>query len=308
MDINDGEDEVSVSSPILNSIDSQEKEVLAPEDVAWADSCLIEDTDTLESTWNPLKNALLEIISSSTESFNTDGGADIEILPSTKESKNTGFERIGNDFSRVSKAAERSTDSVQDDNMDYTQPSSSFEENLMPVSEGTMQASNLHIDMEHSSVSSSTYNALPISVATANTDDIPDNERTETLSSLAFQGNPFLPTYNEDLRVNETMDSALNLDLLAHDMEQSSDDIFKIWDLNIPTEEDEFDKQLNKALATNSLRMTPSSLGDSEQWKVSGQGSAGYLVSSDNSEQLNVLEQGPLDYVIEGFADMSLNS
>lgn len=307
MDVNNGDDEVSVYSLIINSIDSQQKQVLSPEDLAWADSCLIEDADILESTWNPLKNALLDIISSTPESFNIDGGADIEILPSIEENKTAGFLGSGNDSSSVCEDWEIISDSIQDETMAYTQPSSSYEENLMPVSEGNMQASN-HSDMEHTSLSSSTYNALPISLATANSDDIPDNEKTETLPCPpVFEGNPFLPTYSEDLKDNETTDSVLNLDLLAHDMKQSSDDIFKIWDLNIPTEE-EFVKQLNKALSTNSLQTAQPSFDDSEQWRVLDQGLPDNLVSSENSEQLNVLEDGPLDNLIEGFADLSLNS
>ncbi|XP_028807499.1 uncharacterized protein LOC114762208 [Neltuma alba] len=301
MDVTDGEDEASVSSPILNSVDSQQKE-----DLAWADSCLIEDSDILESTWDPLKNALLEIISSTPESFNTDGGTDIEILPSNEDNNNAGFQGTRDDWSSVSNAFERIADNIQDDNMAYTQPSCSFEENIGPVSEGNMQASN-HTNAERSSGSSSTYNATPVGLATANSDDIPENEKTENLPPPVFQGNPFLPTYSEDREDNETMDSGLNLDSLAHDTEQSSDDIFKIWDLNIPTE-DEFVKQLNKALATNPLQMKPSPFDHLGQWKVMERGSPDNLVSSKNSEQLNVLEEGPLDDLIEGFANLSLNS
>ncbi|KAK4255788.1 hypothetical protein QN277_008741 [Acacia crassicarpa] len=307
MDVSNGDDEVSVYSLLINSMDSQQKQVLSPEDLAWVDSCLIEDADILESTWNPLKNVLLDIISSTPESFNIDGGADIEILPSIEENNTAEFLGTGNDSSSVCKAWDIISDSIQDETMDYSQPSSSSEENPMPVSEGNMQASN-HSDMEHTSVSSSTYNALPISLATANSDDIPNNEKAETLPSPpVFEGNPFLPTYSEDLKENETTDSGLNLDLLAHDMKLSPDDIFKIWDLNIPTE-DEFVKQMNKALSTNSLQTTEPSFDDLEQLQVLDQGLPDNRVSSKNSEQLNVLEDGPLDNLIEGFADLSLNS
>lgn len=294
MDEEDGETEVSVSSLILNSIDSQQKEVISPEDLAWVDSCLIEDTDVLESSWNPLKNALLEIISSTPESFKTDGGAD---LPSSEENKNVRFRGTGNDFSPVSVASERSTDGMPDGKMTYTLPSSTFQENHLPVSDGNMQESNHNdlelnldsstYDMDQSYESSSTYNVLPASIAAAGTVDISNNEKTETLPSLTFQGNPFLPTYGEHLKENEIIDSGLNLDSSAYDMEQSSDDIFKIWDLNIPFEEGELVKQLNKALAANSFQTMPPPFEDSEELKVS--------------------EEGSLDNLIAGIADLSLN-
>ena len=73
MDVEDAENEVSVSSAILNSIASRQNEVLSPEDLAWVESCLVKDSDISDTDWIPLKNALLDIISSQPQSFSTEG-------------------------------------------------------------------------------------------------------------------------------------------------------------------------------------------------------------------------------------------
>lgn len=238
MDVKDAESEVSVSSVYLNSADSQQNEVLSPEDLAWVDSCLIKDFDIPESTWTPLKNALLEIISSQSQSFSSDR-EDTEILPS-------------------------------DINLELNQESSTY-------------------DVEHSSEPSSSSNVNPLNLAAeSSADENPDSEETGTLPSLTFHGNPFRPTYNEDLEQNETTDVGLNLDSFAYEVEHTSENIFKIWDLDIPSEEGELVKQLDKALSENPFQTVPSSF--------------------DDTGKLKDLKEGSLDDLIGGIADLSLNN
>ncbi|OIW08258.1 hypothetical protein TanjilG_15219 [Lupinus angustifolius] len=229
MDVEDGENEVSVSSFLLNSIYSRQAEVLSPEDLAWADSCLIEDSSFSETDWVPLKDALLEVISSQPQPFSTDR-EDIEILQEKIESVNLGLN----------------------------------------------QESSTH----DSSEASSTYNFNPISVAVQMSDD----ENPEP--SLTFMGNPFLPTYNEDLKENDTIDVGLDLDSSTYELEHASESIFKIWDLNIPTEEDDLVKQLDKVLSENSFESVSSSFDDSGKWKE--------------------LKEVSVDDLIAGIADLSL--
>ncbi|KAJ1381522.1 hypothetical protein SESBI_45072 [Sesbania bispinosa] len=216
MDVEDSENAVSVSSVILNSTNSHQNEVLSPEDLAWVDSCLIKDSDISETDWIPLRDALLEIISSQSQSFGTNGGEDIEILPSNEE------------------------------------------KNIESISLELNDQESSTSDTEHLSKPSPTYDVNPISMAeAASTDEIPDNEKTGTLSSLTFQGNPFLPTYNEDLKQNETFDLGLDLDYSTYEMQHSSENIFKVWDLDIPSEECELVEQLDKALLENSFQTVP---------------------------------------------------
>ncbi|KAL1325587.1 hypothetical protein AAHE18_13G171200 [Arachis hypogaea] len=173
MDVEDTQSEVSISSGIFNSAYSQQNEVVSPEDLAWIDSCLTEDLNVPESSWIHVENALLEIISSQPQSFNTESSAN---------------------------------------------------ENL-------------------------------------------DSEERVTLQSLSLYGNPFRPTYNEDSKENETFDFRINLDSSAYDVEDMSENIFKIWDLDVQSEEGELVKQLEKALSESPLQVVPSSSENSGKWK-----------------------------------------
>ncbi|XP_061339590.1 uncharacterized protein LOC133286214 [Gastrolobium bilobum] len=241
MDVEEAENEVSVSSVILNFTDSRQNEVFSPEDLAWVDSCLVKDSDISDSDWIPLKNALLEIVSSQSQTFSTDGGEDIEILPYNEEQK------------------------IESTSLELNQESSTY-------------------DVEHSSQPSSTYNVDLLSIGIEASTDESDNEKTGTLPSSTFLGNPFLPTYNEELKENKTIDLGFNLDSSTYEMEHASENIFKIWDLDIPSEEGELVKQLDKALTENSFQ---SSFDDSGKWKS--------------------LKEGSLDALIAGIADLSLN-
>ncbi|KAE9616986.1 hypothetical protein Lalb_Chr03g0030591 [Lupinus albus] len=233
MDVEDAENEISVSSFLLNSIYSRQPEVLSPEDLAWVDSCLIEDSNFSETAWIPLKDALLEVISSQPQPFSTDR-EDIEILQEKIESVNLGLN----------------------------------------------QEPSTH-DVVNSSEASSTYNDNPLSIAVQMSDDeIPE-------PSFTFMGNPFLPTYNEDLKENDTIDVGLDLDSTTYELEQASENIFKTWDLNILTEEDDLVKQLDKVLSENSFGAVSSSFDDSGKW--------------------NDLKEASVDDLIAGIADLSLN-
>lgn len=223
MDVEQSDNAVLASYLTPNSIVSQQNEIFSPEDLAWVDSCLNNDFDISESDWMPMRDALLEIISSESQSSKVDGGDGNQSIPCSEET-NTTFQ---------------------------------------------LNQSSSTSDVEHLQSRSSTYNVSLISMATETSID---TEFTNTLSSSTFQGNPFLPTYNEDLRPNKTFDLGLDLDSATYEMdqenifkvwdmgyatdesEQASESIFKVWDLDIPSEEGELVKELKKALSKNSLR------------------------------------------------------
>jgi hypothetical protein len=77
-------------------------------------------------------------------------------------------------------------------------------------------------------------------------------EFTNTLSSS--KEILFFPTYNANLRSNKTFDIGLDLDSGTYEMDQASENIFKVWDLDIPYEEGELVKELKEVLSENSLR------------------------------------------------------
>ena len=118
-------------------------------------------------------------------------------------------------------------------------------------------------------------------------DGFPIKLKNNSLQSLAFEGNPFLPTYMEGLKEIKGIESKLGLGSSTYEMEPSTEDIFRVWDLDIPAEEDELDIQLNKVLAEGSFESIPSTSNDSSAWKD--------------------LEEEPLDNLIAGMADLSLN-
>ncbi|KAA8536045.1 hypothetical protein F0562_028523 [Nyssa sinensis] len=230
--------ESSVSPRILNSVESKQiGDMFSPEDVAWADSCLIKDPETSDSNWNSPKDALLEILSSQPDSLDSSafgrdgfsGVTGIEILPSSEEaetSQNLG--RSVSDTVLINEEAEKDVD-------DYT-----------------------------------------------------IKEKTYTRRSRMDLVNGFLPNYNEDRKQIENADSGVDLGgFPIFVMEPSTDNIFRVWDLDIPAEEDELIKQLNKVLAESSLQPRPSTFDDSGVWKD--------------------LKEKSLDDLISGIADLSLN-
>ncbi|KAM3743262.1 hypothetical protein ACB098_07G131200 [Castanea mollissima] len=120
-----------------------------------------------------------------------------------------------------------------------------------------------------------------------NGDDLPIKLKNNTLQSLTFERNPFLPTYTEGLKESGRTESMLDLGSSAYDVEPSTEDIFRVWDLNIPAEDGELVKQLNKALTDNSFESIPSTLNDSGAWKD--------------------LEGQSVDSLIAGISDLSLH-
>lgn len=94
------------------------------------------------------------------------------------------------------------------------------------------------------------------------------------------------PTLEEKLE-NSSVEEGVNFPGLV--MEQSTRDIFKVWDLNLPAEEDEFIDQLSKDFAQSSPNTTPPSY-------------------SADSRMLKGLEDAAIDDIISGMSDISLNN
>ena len=117
-------------------------------------------------------------------------------------------------------------------------------------------------------------------------DDLSIKLKNNTLQSLTFERNPFQPTYTEGLKESGRTESMLDLGSSAYDVEPSTEDIFRVWDLDIPAEDGELVKQLNKALTDYSFESIPSTLNDSGAWKD--------------------LEEQSVDNLIAGISDLSL--
>ncbi|GMJ00598.1 hypothetical protein like AT4G38980 [Hibiscus trionum] len=246
MDVEDDTRDGSASSIIIESLEStqQQEEKLSDEDLAWVNSCLVTDTEILESNWTSFKDVLLEIIgdqpetldSSVTRSNENVGGTEISIVPSIEE------EETANYLGRT------------DDNL-----------LIVPING----------DNE------------------TNTGNIPIRKRTGTMqqylkdgSSETFRGDPFRPTYKEEERKDNVVDVGIQSILSAEEMNSSTVDIFRVWDLDILDEEDDLLKELNKVAAET----TPMPL------------------AFDGSAAWKDLEDEPLDNIIAGIAGLSLNT
>ncbi|KAK8658487.1 hypothetical protein V6N13_036693 [Hibiscus sabdariffa] len=200
MDVEDDTRDGSASSIILESLEStQQGENLSDEDLAWVNSCLVSDTEILESHWTSFKDVLLEII------VNGDNEANVGNIPIIKRT-------------------------------------------------GTKQ------------------------------------QYLQEDSSETFRGDPFRPTYKEEERKDDVVDLGIQSILSAEEINSSTVDIFRVWDLDIPDEEDDLIKELNKfaAKATPSFESMPLAFEGSRAWKD--------------------LEDEPLDNIIAGIADLSLNT
>ncbi|KAL3539028.1 hypothetical protein ACH5RR_002394 [Cinchona calisaya] len=200
--------------------------VLSPEDIAWADSCLIKD-ELSENGWN---------------SWNSLQAALFRIQGSEYKSSAVKWE----DFSPLSR--EIGTSQILDARID----------DVFMSDEAADNSSGDQLINENMDISGSRFNLK----------------------------NVFLPTYNEKLRDWGTNDSD-DLEFPSFVTEQSIGEIFKVWNLDVPAEEDEFIKQLNKAISESSLELTPP--------------------VSDDTELLKGLEDGSIDHIISGIADLTLN-
>ncbi|OMO75531.1 hypothetical protein COLO4_26040 [Corchorus olitorius] len=238
MEVEDDTREGSVSSVILESLESIQKgDKLSAADLAWVDSCLVTDTEILESNWTSFKDVLLEIIgdnselvmSSASESDGFVGGTEIEIVPSIEEAETANYSGRTEDDLAV----------IPIDGDDETNTS---------------------------------------------------NDRIKRRIGITFKGDPFLPTYNEDEVWGEATDLGLDMNISAIEAIEtnpSTVDIFRVWDLDIPAEEDDLIKQLNKAITETSTESVPSAFDDSMAWKD--------------------LKDEPLDNLIAAIADLSLD-
>ncbi|XP_057545180.1 uncharacterized protein LOC130824262 [Amaranthus tricolor] len=95
----------------------------------------------------------------------------------------------------------------------------------------------------------------------------------------------FRPNYSEDIKV-EDVDSDLNSSLTTNDKFSLSDEIFKIWDLEITIEQDDFTLQLNKALAG----YAPS-----------------HIQPNTDVTALKDIMHASIDDIVSGIGDLSLN-
>ncbi|CAM8907104.1 unnamed protein product [Rhodiola kirilowii] len=129
-------------------------------------------------------------------------------------------------------------------------------------------------------------------------------EKTDEIGDLVKElqfGNAFLPTYKEGVNESRTVEDEDNLGFVLDEdeTELSVDEIFKVWELELPSEESDFVTQLNKAL--KSVGFKPSNpFGTSyETFPLS--------VDDVAMAKWEDIKDESLDNLIAGIADLSLS-
>ncbi|KAJ0693130.1 hypothetical protein HanPI659440_Chr15g0593671 [Helianthus annuus] len=163
---------------------------LSAEDLAWADSCLIEDPDISETNMDSLKEALLQILDQHSETHST----------SANEHGNN------------------SNDKIDPENSHFV-----LEEEV------TSHAAGKSVDQD---VEQESYDAVSI-----------------------LKKQPFLPNFHDEMmnmQYSDDVDDDAGFLVSEFVTEPLPDeDIFKVWDLDIPVEEDELVKELKEALSSD---------------------------------------------------------
>lgn len=253
----------------------------SPQDIAWADSCLSEDPDILDGGWDSLKDALLEGLNSQHDP----SPYEREYSPEVVNMDIVPDENTGNDI-----------DSVEEKNVkDIAATGEGSDSGLNAPKYASLEALNIQFQSSHYGIDNTPllkqleleeihssegidviHNSSRTPVSIADTSDRAEpsgdasfNKDADGFWSKHKMQDVFLPTYDESLKDLGLSDPEPEVDFVFQEfkLELSTDDIFKTWDFDIPSEENDLIKQLNKALAGNPLQPTPPFSDDSEAWK-----------------------------------------
>ncbi|CAM8904365.1 unnamed protein product [Rhodiola kirilowii] len=129
-------------------------------------------------------------------------------------------------------------------------------------------------------------------------------EKTDEIGDLVKElqfGNAFLPTYKEGVNESRTVEDEDNLGFVLDEdeTELSVDEIFKVWELELPSEESDFVTQLNKALKSVGFKSS-NPFGTSYET---------FPLSADDvaMAKWEDIKDESLDNLIAGIADLSLS-
>lgn len=268
---------------------------ISQEDIAWADSCFSKDLDFSGNGWDSFKDALLE-----TQNYSSIYEKDNPPEEDKMEIFSRGY--TGNTHkAKVKPAVSFAATSDRADSIQDPRKRSVFESlNAQYHSSYERDGSQLVVHpLVNESSSSEDINDLlnldntPVSIASMsegaerNSDVRLNHEKTEEFWSTHRMEDVFLPTYDENLKDLGLSDPEVDFVFQEFQLEQSTDDIFKIWDFDIPPEENDLTKQLNKALAEISSETTP--------------------LVSDDFEAMKGLQDEALNDLISGFGNLMLS-
>ncbi|GMH23597.1 hypothetical protein Nepgr_025440 [Nepenthes gracilis] len=277
--VDDDAKECSVSSPLVD-FSKKGKDTFTPEDVAWVNSCFVDNYEASDSNCNFLTDALLENLNLQpqiTISYASDNGilASDEKIEAAEYSVLTGGDFMEDEVEgtqseawskipenlqpqiTISKASDNET-LPSDEKIKAAEYCVSTGEDLIEDDvEGTrseawskiLEKLSFHHYIGDNPVEIGLFGAG----SEVNNDSalLADNIGCAALTKNHLM-NAFQPNYNDEMPGTETSDLGLDMGLSFYELELSSDQIFKVWDLGISDEEDDFTKQLNKALSESS--------------------------------------------------------
>ncbi|KAL1554345.1 hypothetical protein AAHA92_14912 [Salvia divinorum] len=262
--------------------------MFSPEDVAWADSCLSKDPGMLDSGWNSLRDALFTAFNaqhdpSEYKSEDSPERANMDVV--FDEDSGTVIDNPGGKTVNGIAAVSEGTSSGL---------SSEFQSPLYDLDEIPFPRLSKQMEI-HSTQGRNDHHKLettPLSIADtsdraeASGDEISNHEDVDSdpFWSKHKMEEVFLPTYDENLKDLGLSDPEVDFVFQESKLQQSTEEIFVIWDFDSTPEENDIVKQLNKALAGNPA---PPFLDDSESWIG--------------------LQDRSVDDIISGIADLSLS-
>lgn len=133
-----------------------------------------------------------------------------------------------------------------------------------------------------------------------NSDGYPIDDQNDALPLGSTYDSFFLPTYKEDTREVNDFVAEFDSEFPVYAMEQRNQSIFKEWDIDIPDEEDELTKQLDKILSGgNTSQVDPPGIDDTGLWEAS----RGKSMNDPLAGSVDL----SIDDLISGVSDLSLN-
>ncbi|XAR72768.1 hypothetical protein NMG60_11019520 [Bertholletia excelsa] len=269
--------EGSASSSMTDPVESmQGKDVFLPDDVAWADSCLVKDCEIPATNLNSIIDVLAEIRTSQPESFELFARRRVSLPGKTKIKIFSPAEAKQTPPDPGETLSGKQVEQNGDNKVFTLKKIDGLKPPFLPSYEEDMKDNG---NADHPSLSAVPeelsskdifrvwdLDTPPVLGETLSDDQVEQNgdNNVFTLEKIDELKSPFLPSYNEDIKENNHVDDP---SLSAVPEEPSRKDIFRVWDFYIPEEEDELIKQFNEALAGSSLQPTPPIPDDSAEWK-----------------------------------------
>ncbi|XP_047939278.1 uncharacterized protein LOC125186852 isoform X2 [Salvia hispanica] len=241
----------------------------SPEDVAWADSCLSKDPDMLDSGWNSLRDALFPALNvqddpSAYKSKDSSEEANMDVVfdedPGTVVDNPEG--KTVNGIAAVSEGTSSDL-------------SSEFQSLLYDLDETPVPGLSKLMEM-HSTQGRNDHKLETTPLSIAETSDLAEASGDGISKDEDVDADPFwskhkieevfLPTYDENLKDLGLSAPEVEFVFQESKLQQSTEDIFVIWDFDSTTEENDIDGSVDDIISgIADLSLSPNSSPSSDK-------------------------------------------